>query len=48
MVKRSSRMKKRDDYQNALAAVKKAIGASRAKKEPNPRAEKLPPENAKQ
>jgi hypothetical protein len=38
MVKRSSRMKKRDDYQNALATVEKAIGASLAKKEPNPAA----------
>jgi hypothetical protein len=38
MVKRSSRIAKRDDYQNALATVERAIGASLAKKEPNPAA----------
>ena len=38
MVKRSSRKAKRDDYQNALATVEQAIGASLAKKEPNPAA----------
>jgi hypothetical protein len=38
MVKRSSRTPKRDDYQNALATVEKAIGASLAKKESNPAA----------
>jgi hypothetical protein len=38
MVKRSSRIAKRDDFQNALATVEKAIGASLAKKEPNPAA----------
>jgi len=37
MVKRSSRAK-RDDYQNMLASVEKAIGASLAKKQPNPAA----------
>ena len=38
MVKRSSRAPRRDDYQNALATVEKAIGASLAKKEANPAA----------
>jgi hypothetical protein len=38
MVKSSSRTAKRDDFQNALATVEKAIGASLAKKEPNPAA----------
>jgi hypothetical protein len=33
MVKRSTRMKRRDDYQNDLATVERAIGASLAKKE---------------
>jgi hypothetical protein len=31
MVKRSSRMAKRDDYQNALRAVEEAIGSSLSK-----------------
>jgi hypothetical protein len=31
MVKRSSRMAKRDDYQNALRAVEEAIGSSLTK-----------------
>jgi len=38
MVKRSSRKAKRDDYQNALETVEQAIGASLAKREPNPAA----------
>jgi hypothetical protein len=36
MVKRSSRMKKRDDYQTALDAVEKTLGASLARKKTNP------------
>lgn len=31
-------MKRRDDYQNALATIERALGASLAKKEPNPAA----------
>jgi hypothetical protein len=38
MVKRSSRIAKRDDFQNALATVEKAIGESLVRKQPNPAA----------